>query len=64
VEDAYVVVHVGDTCHGNKGHVVQDPTQDRVQASVVELVNVLWLQLVVASLPADQVPDEEEANDA
>jgi len=64
VERWVVVVHVGDARHGHEGEVVQDPAEDRVDARVVDVVDVGRLELVVAALPADEVPDHEEAEGA
>ena len=58
------MVQVRDTCHCNKGHVVQEPADDGIQPSVVDLVDVTFLKFVVAALPADQVPEDNETKGA
>jgi hypothetical protein len=58
------VVDVGHTAHGHEGEVVQHPADDGVDTRVVDLVNLRLLQVVVAALPADQVPGNNEAEDA
>lgn len=50
------MVDVRDSCHGDKGEVVQDPAEDGVDAAVVDLVDFGFFELVVAALPADEVP--------
>jgi hypothetical protein len=42
---------------------VQDPADDGVDARVVDLVNLRLLEVVVAALPADQVPGNDETKD-
>jgi hypothetical protein len=64
VERRIVVVDVGDARHGHEGEVVQDPADDGVETRVVDVVDVGRLELVVAALPADEVPDHEEAEGA
>ena len=59
-----VVVHICDTTHGDKWCVVKGPADDGVDTSVVEHINLRLLQVVVSTLPADQVKDDEEAKDA
>lgn len=58
-----VVVDVGDTAHGHEGEVVKDPTDDGVDTSVVDLVHLGLLEVVVAALPTDNVPDDDESED-
>ena len=55
------MMDVGDTSHGHEWHVVQEPSEHRVQTSVVNLVNVGLRELLVATLPADCVPNDHEA---
>lgn len=64
VERGVVVVDVGHTGHGDEGGVVQDPTDDGVDAGVVDEVDVGLAEFVVAALPADKVPEDEQAEDA
>ena len=47
---------VGDTGHGDEGYVVQYPTDCRVDAGVVDMVDLVLLEIVVPTLPAHQIP--------
>lgn len=58
-----IMMDVGDTTHGDEGDVVQDPSNERVDARVVNLVHVGLLQVVVATLPAHGVEEHNEAED-
>lgn len=64
VQGRVVVVDVGHTGHGDEGCVVQDPADDGVDAGVVDEVDVRLAEFVVATLPADEVPEDEQAEDA
>ena len=64
VERRVVVVDVGDAGHGDEGQVVQEPADDRVEAGVVDVVNVGLLQLRVAALPPHQVPEYQQPEHA
>jgi hypothetical protein len=57
VQSRVVVVNVGNTTHGNERSVVQEPANDGVEPRVVDLVDVRRLEVFVATLPADKVPD-------
>jgi hypothetical protein len=59
-----VVVNIGDTTHGDKRCVVKGPADDGVDTGVVKLINLRLREIVVAPLPADQVEDDEETEDA
>jgi hypothetical protein len=59
-----VVVNVGNTTHGHEREVVQNPANDRVKSRVVNLVNFRLLEVVVPALPADNVVDDNEAEDS
>lgn len=58
-----VVVDIGDTTHGHKGNVVQEPSDDRVQASIVDLVELMRLEIIISSLPADKIPKNDQTED-
>jgi hypothetical protein len=49
-------MNIGDTSHGNKWQVVQEPTKDRIERRIVDLINISLLEVVIASLPSDEVP--------
>ena len=63
VQSRVVVVDVGDTAHGDEWKIVQEPSDDGVEAGVVDLVNVGGLEVFVAALPTDEVPDYHEGED-
>jgi len=54
---------VCDTAHGYKGEVVQEPAHNRIETRVVDVVDIDGLQVVVATLPADEVPDDHQSED-
>jgi hypothetical protein len=64
VERRIVVVDVGDAGHGDEGQIVQEPADDRVEAGVVDVVDVGLLQLIVAALPPHQVPEHQQPEHA
>lgn len=64
VQRGIVVVDICHARHDHKGEVVQEPSRERVQARVVDVVNVRVAELLVAALPADHVPDDDEGEDA
>lgn len=49
------MVDVGHAAHGQEGEVVQQPAQNGVSACVVELLEFVVGEIVVAALPADGV---------
>ena len=55
---------VSDTSHDDEWQVVQEPSDDWVDTSIVDLVDLRLLQLVVATLPSDEVPEDDEAQEA
>ena len=57
------MMDVGDTSHGHEGNVVEEPTEDWVQGSVMDLINVDLFEFRVATLPANEVPEDHERND-
>ena len=60
----YVMMHICDACHGDKRSIVQKPSDDGIQPGVVDLVNVVGLELLVASLPSNEVPCDNGDKDA
>jgi hypothetical protein len=58
------MVNICDTAHGHERDVVQYPSDDGVDTGVVNLVHVGLLQVVVTTLPADGVKEDEENKDA
>lgn len=58
------MVDVGDTSHDNKWQVVQEPSNDRVETSIVNVVNLRLAELLETPLPADDVPSYGQAEDA
>lgn len=64
VKSRIVVVNVGDASHNNERQVVQEPSNNRVNTSIVDLVDIDLLELVITALPSDEVPEDDEAKDA
>lgn len=62
VESGIVVMHIGDTGHNNKGKIVEEPSGNGVQRRIVDVVNLLLAEVAETSLPAENVPDNDEAN--
>lgn len=63
VQRGVVMMHVRDARHGHEGEVVQKPADHRVQAGIVDLVDFRRLQLLVAALPAYEIPARKQAED-
>lgn len=59
-----VVVHVGDTRHNNKGEIVKEPSSHGVKSRVVNLVNIVLVEFSESTLPSQDVPNDDEANNA
>lgn len=57
-------MNIGNTAHSYKWQIVQKPSNHRIKASVMDLVDFSLLEVVEASLPTDQVPEDNEAEDA
>lgn len=57
-----VVVHVGDTRHNNKGEIVKEPASHGVKSRVVNLVNIVLVEFFETTLPSQDVPNNDEAN--
>lgn len=55
-----VVVNICNTAHGHERKVVQDPADDGVDSGVVDLVDFGLLEVVVATLPADDVVEDNK----
>lgn len=62
VKSRVVVVHVSNTSHDNKRKVVQEPSSKRVQGRVVNVVNLVLGEVVDASLPSEDVPDDDKTS--
>jgi hypothetical protein len=43
---------------------VQEPPDNGVETGVVELIDVGLLEVIVAALPADEVPEDHKGEDA
>jgi hypothetical protein len=62
VKSRVVVVHVSNTSHDNKRKVVQEPASQRVQGRVVNVVDLLLREVVNASLPSKDVPNNDQTS--
>lgn len=56
------MMDIGDTTHGDEWDVVEEPAEDRVETSVMDLINIPLLQLGIATLPSDEVPKNHQSN--
>jgi hypothetical protein len=64
VQRRIVVMHISNTAHSHKRQIVQEPSNHRVDTGIVELIDVGLLEVVIAALPADEVPSDHEGEDA
>lgn len=64
VESRIIVVNVGDTGHDNKWQVVQEPSDDRVETSVVDMIDIRLAELLETALPTNKVPDDSESDES
>jgi hypothetical protein len=64
VQSRIVVMDVCDTAHSDEWDVMQDPANERIEPRVVDLVDLGLLEFGVATLPANQVPENQKAKDA
>lgn len=56
-----VMMNIGHSCHEDEGKIVQHPTNGGIEPRVVDLIDVLLAQFLIASLPAKEVPDEQQS---
>lgn len=61
VESRVIVMDVGYARHDNKRQIVKEPADHRVDAGVVNLINLLVVQVFAAALPAQDVPGDDQA---
>ena len=54
------MVDISDTRHSNERHVVQEPSNDRVDTGIMDVIDIGLLELVIASLPANEVPGDHQ----
>ena len=57
-------MNVRDTAHGNKGNIVQEPSDNRIETRVMDVIDLCGLEILVAALPAYKVPGHVEGEDA
>lgn len=57
------MVHIGDTGHDDEWQVMEKPADDRVNTSIVNVVNLVLAELSEAALPADNVPGHSQADE-
>src|SRR2546421_12504042 len=56
-------MNVGNSSHGDKGDIMQEPADHGIEAGVVDVINVVLLELSVTALPANGIPNNHEAKD-
>ena len=64
VQGWIIVVDISNTSHDDEGKVVKKPADDGIDTSVMDLINLVLRELLIASLPADSVPGDKECEDA
>jgi len=57
------MVHVSNTCHNDEGQVMEDPAYHWIDAGVVDEVDVMLCELIVPTLPSDQIPEDQKTDD-
>jgi hypothetical protein len=57
------VVHICDTSHEDEGKVVEEPPNDGVDTSIMDVINVSEGKISIATLPADEVEEDEGAEE-
>lgn len=62
VESRVIMVHIGDTGHNNKGKIVEEPAGKGVQSRVVDVVDLVLVEIVEATLPPKDVPDNDQTS--
>lgn len=62
VQSRVVVVDICDTGHHDEWQVVQEPTNNRVQSSVVDMIDLGLAEFLEATLPSDEVPGDSKPN--
>lgn len=58
-----VVMDVSNASHNNEWQVVQEPSNNWVNTSIMDLVDIGLLQFIIAALPSDEVPQDDETED-
>lgn len=64
IKSRVVVMNVCHSSHDDERQIVQEPSEERIYARKVEVVNVVVVQVVVTTLPADKVPCNHEGENA
>mgnify|MGYP005989195533 CR=1 FL=1 len=64
VQGGIVVVDVGDTGHDDERQVVQEPSNNGVDTRVVHLVEFLLVEVLEATLPAQDVPNNSQTDES
>ena len=58
------MVHVCHTRHSNERVVVEEPSNDWVDAGIMDMIDVNRLQFCIASLPSYSIEENEKTEDA
>lgn len=61
VKSRVIVVDVGDTSHDDEWEVVEDPADQWVDTSVVDLIDFTGTEIHITTLPTDEVPSDDQA---
>ena len=64
VQGWVVVMDISDSSHGDEGQVVQEPADHGVDTGIVDLVDFSLRELVVATLPADEIVGYQQEEDS
>lgn len=57
--NSYIVMHICHTRHRDEGNIVQDPADERIDAGIVNLVDIILLEFIISSLPSNEVPSHQ-----
>ncbi len=59
IERRIIMMHVRNARHGDERQIMEEPADDGIEAGIVDMVDVVRFEIVVAALPADEVPQRE-----
>lgn len=63
VECWIVMMHICHSSHRHEGQVMKEPPNHRVQSTIVNMIDITGLELIVTSLPPNEVPEYQNAKD-
>lgn len=58
------MMNIRHSSHNNERQIMQNPSNDWVQARIMDMVDICLGKLIVTSLPAHEIPNYQEPKDA